>query len=593
MRLLLVALLASACSRAPSPTAARAAITGGSVDDGDEAVVGLVTQVPLCGAGAGSLQLFCTGTLIAPRVVLTAGHCTSTYPLVGSRVYVGRDVATDPGQLLEVAEVRLYPGWTPMDPRTNDVALLVLEEPAPIAPVPPFDQPLDASLVNATVRVAGFGVDENGHLGVKRQGTAKVTGLGMTTFDIAASPAMSCEGDSGGPVLIDVGGQSRLLGVTSFGDLACTIGTNSRIDAYLAGFIAPILAEVAQAGGPRAAIQPGFDTCTAGCSSDADCPRGTSCRAGSSDRKACALSGLPPGRFGQSCTSQDGCPGGQCVEANGAGCLCYQLCDAPPPQPAGCSVARSELSSVGTWSIVALGLMLALRRRMKAGIVLLLLAGGGSLVGGCHRPRGNCPDGAVSRGEPPPKGSLQYCELAGNNLRHGPLTEWYPNKTPPQKKREGSYANGKLEGKWVSYFDSGKVERESTYVNGVLDGEVREYYPDGKPKEQGVVKNGLRVGTWTMFHEGGTKWKETAYSDNSNTQRWTVWSESGIKTNEGVFVNGLKHGPFAEYYPNGQKVWQGTYVEGKKQGKWQAWDESGKLTKEEEFFQDQLVAPKR
>ena len=40
-------------------------------------------------------------------------------------------------------------------------------------------------------------------------------------------------------------------------------------------------------------------------------------------------------------------------------------------------------------------------------------------------------------------------------------------------------ANGKKEGLWVKYYESGAVKEEKNYVNGVREGEYKCYYPNG------------------------------------------------------------------------------------------------------------------
>ncbi len=73
MRRFVFALVALAVALAASPAAA---VTGGRPDDGAHPQVAFIYA-----PGVG----FCSGTLIAPRVVLTAGHCTDFFDAEGVR----------------------------------------------------------------------------------------------------------------------------------------------------------------------------------------------------------------------------------------------------------------------------------------------------------------------------------------------------------------------------------------------------------------------------------------------------------------------------------------------------------------------------
>ena len=65
----------------------------------------------------------CTGTLVGPRVVLTAGHCVIGYPV--THVLIGsKDWLSEGGEFIEVAEVHEYPN----SQSTYDIALLILKE---------------------------------------------------------------------------------------------------------------------------------------------------------------------------------------------------------------------------------------------------------------------------------------------------------------------------------------------------------------------------------------------------------------------------------------------------------------------------------
>ena len=67
---------------------ARSPIAGGALDEHDDGVVGVVLTDE-----AGFPQRSCTGTLIAPNLVLTAPHCVADTP---SRVDCARSVFRSP-----------------------------------------------------------------------------------------------------------------------------------------------------------------------------------------------------------------------------------------------------------------------------------------------------------------------------------------------------------------------------------------------------------------------------------------------------------------------------------------------------------------
>jgi antitoxin component YwqK of YwqJK toxin-antitoxin module len=221
---------------------------------------------------------------------------------------------------------------------------------------------------------------------------------------------------------------------------------------------------------------------------------------------------------------------------------------------------------------------------------------GVSLLAGCRRggsgSSGPCPEGSKVVGAAPPEGSQQTCVLESNPaVKHGPFTEWWPGSAPPVKKREGAFKNGKLEGKWSTYYESGRPQRELTYVDGVLQGKHLERYDNaaGTTKETGEYKNGVRVGVWYLFHENGAKERELEHTEN-NEQRWTVFNAAGTKVMSGVFVEGTKHGLFTEFYPGGQKASEGLWKLGKKDGKWTYWNADGSEVATEEHRDGKVVS---
>ncbi|MBX3227603.1 MAG: S1 family peptidase [Labilithrix sp.] len=186
---LLIALAApAACalaSEAPETTTTQA-IRGGEAESGMPAV-GLVTF--------GSR--YCTGTLIAPDVVLTAAHCITSAPTTFLTTE-GTPVAT---RAHAVAEKKPYPSWTPLgcpNP-TRDVALLRLAEPITNVDPVPFGAPPSRG---ETCTAAGFGrhgaVERR-----KRSGTSRIDDVIGNTVRVTWGDALAHAGDSGSPLLCD------------------------------------------------------------------------------------------------------------------------------------------------------------------------------------------------------------------------------------------------------------------------------------------------------------------------------------------------------------------------------------------------------
>ena len=172
----------------------------------------------------------CTGTLVAPDVVLTAGHCAGIDPV--QVIADTTDYSTDAGVRVHVAHTHVYPSWQ----TTYDVAVLVLIE--PIAGVAPrkigTSCTFDGFESNLPVRLVGFGaIDTMGRAGNTRLREAVTAVLdpdctgGNGCKDQVApggefvaggtGDADSCFGDSGGPVLLDTAGGPVVIGAVSRG----------------------------------------------------------------------------------------------------------------------------------------------------------------------------------------------------------------------------------------------------------------------------------------------------------------------------------------------------------------------------------------
>jgi hypothetical protein len=262
-----LALLVAGIASLMVATAPALAITGGERDT-------VHTNVGLVRFTTADGRFRCSGTLIAPTVVLTAGHCTEG-PATNVYVSFNTDLALDPLAPNITPEERAaraanyITGTAHPDPawdgklqfsKQHDQGVVVLDAPAATkwpgitpAPLPPLGY-LDRNqgqLKNETFTLVGYGID----IGEKkaqvvvpfRSSTTsylKNVGTEVITFQINENDSKagggSCFGDSGGGVFLD----GFVLGDASYvNSLTCNaLGSYQRVDtAHSRAFLAQFL----------------------------------------------------------------------------------------------------------------------------------------------------------------------------------------------------------------------------------------------------------------------------------------------------------------------------------------------------------------
>lgn len=206
---------------AGAPAVAEAAPVGLSSDPIETHVTG-GSEVEVCGwpdtvavTGGGGL---CTGSLVHPRVVVTAAHCgdgdkTVRFSEVSN---AGRSVS---------AQCTTYPDYLGTNDQAHDWAFCLLDEEVTEIPVTPplYGCELDMLETGLPVVIAGFGDGgPDGSAGTKRWGDTQIVSTFGNTANIGGDGPSTCQGDSGGSAFVAMpDGSWRAISMTSTGLIGC------------------------------------------------------------------------------------------------------------------------------------------------------------------------------------------------------------------------------------------------------------------------------------------------------------------------------------------------------------------------------------
>ncbi len=192
---------------------------------------------------------------------------------------------------------------------------------------------------------------------------------------------------------------------------------------------------------------------------------------------------------------------------------------------------------------------------------------------------------------------------------------------------EGYIVDGRPEGKWSAYYDTGILksqgdrkgfELDSTWLffgpDGRListidyktdkkNGPARNYASDGSLVSEELFVEDLKQGETRYFHPDGKVHKVIPFKNGKEDGRSIEYAEDGrivvlATYRAGVLqrreeINrrdqaGLRQGSWKEFLPNGKIKWEGTFVDDKRQGIFKEYDGVGNLKNMVKYDMDEV-----
>ncbi len=266
---------------------AQAAIVGGEA----ASILAFPALTYIQGEGRKGENFACTGTVISPRVILTAAHCVEDLDAGGYTAAAGYRLATgfaDPRdaktakQVRRVSSTHVFPGFDPGTLR-GDAGILILATPTAAPPIALPSRSESALFEGGTkTLIAGWGLTGGSAASPPRRLRSAATAvedpqackrrtrnfyapystaLQLCTRNPPTLSTGTCFGDSGGPAIAQrPDGSPVEIGITSTGGPGCNprlpdvFTRTDRISAWASGWIAATEAGAPAPALPRARI---------------------------------------------------------------------------------------------------------------------------------------------------------------------------------------------------------------------------------------------------------------------------------------------------------------------------------------------------
>ncbi len=182
-------------------------------------------------------------------------------------------------------------------------------------------------------------------------------------------------------------------------------------------------------------------------------------------------------------------------------------------------------------------------------------------------------------------------------------------------KYEGQFHNGKPYGVFTYYYNTGEIKAKNNFSEGGIIAYNTTLYKSGKIMSEGKYVNQKKDSIWNYYSDepnliiskegyshGVLNGKSITYYLNSDDTAEIVIYENGKKNGrllkyfpdgtlmtESYYKDGMPDGDFTHYHINGSIQIIGKYYRGQQSGEWQYFDEEGNPIDEDEFRKQEDV----
>ena len=156
--------------------------------------------------------------------------------------------------------------------------------------------------------------------------------------------------------------------------------------------------------------------------------------------------------------------------------------------------------------------------------------------------------------------------------REGEWKTWYANG---QLKTYYTYIKDQIEGIYTYYDSVGTIIKKETYKKSILEGITSDFNENSTLRMTTTYKKGLKEGPQKEFIEGVVLIEQRTFKKDSLDGEWTSWHDNGTQKVVRVYKNGQPRGNWMFYDSKGAWMREEQYKKGLADGIWTFYDREG------------------